>query len=102
LICCAAWFRIQGVKWSWLIGNRQEQDMTVGQTIRHSGPWVTLLGASAGAALIVAVAPEVGAGMLAALIAGWAALGIVRVLVLVGLARELFHRLEAALAPATN
>jgi hypothetical protein len=71
------------------------QDMTMRNVARTSTPWFLLAGASALTATIVAVAPEVGAGVLGSLIVAWAVLGIVRVVIVVGVARQIYHRLDA-------
>jgi hypothetical protein len=74
------------------------QDMTIQNAARVATPWFLVAGASALTATIVVVAPEVGAGMLGSLIAAWAVLGIVRVVIVVGIARQIYHRLDAVRA----
>jgi hypothetical protein len=70
--------------------------MTVRHAVRATVPLVSLAGASAFAAAIVVLAPEVGREVLLALIGGWTVLAAVRIVILVGYTRRFYQRLEAA------
>lgn len=61
-------------------------------------PLVALGSASVLAAAIVVTAPEVGMLTLTAMIAVWVALGIVRLVILLGVARQLYLRHHALAA----
>ncbi len=76
--------------------------MTIPHAVRASVPVVSLAGASALAAAIVVLAPEVGREVLLALIGGWTVLAAVRIMILVGYTRRLYHYMEAALAPRAH
>ena len=70
--------------------------MSVTQAVGAAKPWIAIGGASVMAATILAIAPEASALALGGLIAAWVALGIVRVVILVGLARQAYDKYFAA------
>ncbi len=61
--------------------------MTLRQAVNAVAPWMALAAATALAATIAVFAPQAGSGMLAALIAAWTLLGIIRVAIVVRLSR---------------
>lgn len=64
-----------------------------------AAPLIAMGSASVLAAAIVVAAPEVGMATLAAMIAVWVALGVVRLVILLGVARQFYLSHHAA--PAT-
>lgn len=66
--------------------------MTVASAVRVVTPLIALGGASALTAAIVLLAPEVGLVALGAMIGAWVALGVVRVVILLGVAQQLYLR----------
>jgi hypothetical protein len=70
--------------------------MTIGHAVRVSVPVMSLAGASAFAAAIAVLAPEVGREVLIALIGGWTVLAAVRIVMIVGYTRRFYKHFEAA------
>ena len=66
--------------------------MSKKQEIHLAGSLLAMASASVLAAAIVVVAPEVGLVTLGAMIAAWAALGVVRLVILMGMVRQLMLR----------
>jgi hypothetical protein len=71
----------------------EERRMTAESAARKVVPLLALGGASALTAAIAIAAPDVGLAALSSLIVAWVALGVVRVIILLGVARQL-QRLE--------
>ncbi len=72
--------------------------MTTEKTTHLAVPLIALGGASVLAAAIVVAAPEVGLLTLTSMIAAWVALGVVRLVILVGIARQFYLNLRTARA----
>ena len=68
--------------------------MTVRQALETAAPWMALAAATALTAVIVAVAPQAGSGMLAALIVAWTVLSVARVLLILGLSHKFSQNLR--------
>ncbi|HEY3963669.1 MAG TPA: hypothetical protein VGM05_03870 [Planctomycetaceae bacterium] len=72
--------------------------MTSEKKTHLAAPLMALGGASVLAAAIVVAAPEVGMVTLASMIAAWVALGVVRLVILVGIARQFYLNIHTARA----